>query len=69
MVQIQLEEKKVPVSLVSCDLMIAVDLLNNGFYPGTLVFTHYASARRSYAPHDLAKINDSKIESVTEMGI
>ena len=33
------------------------------------VFTHYITARRWYAPHDLAKINDSKIERVTEMGI
>ena len=27
------------------------------------------TARRWYAPHDLAKINDSKSERVTQMGI
>ena len=38
--------------------------------PGTPIFTHYSDytiARRWYAPHDMAKINDSKIERVTEM--
>ena len=34
-----------------------------------LVFTHYTSARWWYAPHDMAKINDSKIKRVTEMDI
>ena len=39
--------------------------------PGTPVFTHYTTAMQWYAPHDLGgmKINDSKIEIVTEMGI
>ena len=37
--------------------------------PGTPVFTHYTSARRWYAPRGLAKVNNSKIERVTEMGI
>ena len=37
--------------------------------PGTPVFTHYTSARRWYAPHDMAKINNSKIERVTKMEI
>ena len=36
---------------------------------GYSVFTHYTSARRWYAPQDMANINDSKIERVTEMGI
>ena len=27
---------------------------HNGFTPGTLIFTHYTSARQRYAPHDLA---------------
>ena len=35
--------------------------------PGTPVFAHYTSARRWYAPHDLAKVNNSEIERVTEM--
>ena len=29
--------------------------------PGTPVFTHYTSARRRYAPHDVAMINENKI--------
>ena len=33
------------------------------------VFTHYTSARRWYAPNDLAKVNDSEIERETEMDI
>ena len=37
------------------------------FNPGTPVFAHYTSARRWYAPHDLAKVNNSEIERVTEM--
>ena len=37
--------------------------------PGTPVFTHYKSARRWYAPHDMVKINISEIERVAEMGI
>ena len=41
--------------------------LNNGFTPGTPVFAHYTSARRWYAPHDLAKVNNSEIERVTQM--
>ena len=36
--------------------------------PGTLVFAYYTSARRWYAPRDLAKVNNSEIERVTEMG-
>ena len=36
----------------------------NGFTLGT----HYTSARRWYAPLDLAKVNNSEIERVTEMG-
>ena len=35
----------------------------------TLVFSHYTSARWWYAPLDLAKVNNSEIEIVTEMGI
>ena len=42
---------------------------NSGFTPGTPVFAHYTSARRWYAPHDLAEVNNSEIERVTEMGI
>ena len=34
-----------------------------------IVNTHYNTASRWYAPNVLAKINDSKIERVTEMGI
>ena len=41
---------------------------NSGFTPGTPVFSHYTSARRWYAPLDLAKVNNSEIERVTEMG-
>ena len=41
----------------------------SGFSPGTPVFTHYTFARRWYAPHDMAMINNSKFERVTEMGI
>ena len=37
--------------------------------PGTPVFAHYTSARRWYAPHDLAKVNNSEIERVTEVDI
>ena len=33
----------------------------SGFTPGTSVFTHYTSARRRYAPHDLAMKSNSKI--------
>ena len=40
---------------------------NSGFTPGTPVFAHYISARRWYAPSDLAKVNNSEIERVTEM--
>ena len=36
--------------------------------PGTAVFSHYASARRWYAPLDLTKVNNSEIDRVTEMG-
>ena len=36
---------------------------------GTPVFAHYTSARRWYAPHDMAKVNNSEIERVTEMDI
>ena len=41
---------------------------NSGFTPGTPVFAHYTSARRWYAPLDLAKVNNSEIERVTKMG-
>ena len=41
----------------------------SGFSPGTPVFTHYTTARQWCAPHDMAKINDSKIEKVSKMGI
>ena len=41
----------------------------SGNIPGTPVFTHYTTARRWCAPHDLVKKNDSKIERVTAMGI
>ena len=34
---------------------------------GTSVFAHYTSAKRWYAPHDLAKVKYSEIERVTEM--
>ena len=37
--------------------------------PGNPVFAHYTSARRWYAPHDLAKVNNSEIERVTKMDI
>ena len=37
--------------------------------PGIPVFARYTSARRWYAPHDLAKVNNSEIERVTEMDI
>ena len=42
---------------------------HSGFTPGTPVFAHYTSLRRWYAPHDLAKENNSEIERVTEMDI
>ena len=42
---------------------------NSGFTLGTPVFAHYTSARRWYAPHDLAKINNIEIERVTKMDI
>ena len=44
-------------------LKMDVFVLNN------LVFAHYNSASRWYAPLDLAKVNSSEIEKVTEMGI
>ena len=37
--------------------------------PGTPVLAHFTSARRWYAPHDKAKVNNSEIERVTEMDI
>ena len=40
-----------------------------GRYSGYSVFAHYNSARRWYAPHDLAKVNSSEIERVTKMDI
>ena len=48
------------------------DQKNNSFEPDnpcTLVFAHYTSARRWYAPHELAKVNNSEIERATEMDI
>ena len=40
----------------------------SGFTLGTLVFSHYTSARRRYAPYDKAMTNNNKIQIVTEMG-
>ena len=40
---------------------------SSGFTLGTPIFAHYTSARRWYAPRDLAKVNNSEIERVTEM--
>ena len=37
-------------------------------YQITPVFAHYTSARRWYAPLDLAKVNNSEIERVTKIG-
>ena len=34
---------------------------HSGFTPGTLVFTHYTSARGRYAPTDVAMKNETKI--------
>ena len=42
-------------------------VINNPDNPGTPVFAHYTSDRGWYAPHDLAKVNNSEIERVTKM--